>query len=182
MWFYPLTIKFVWGFFIIFDTMDIITDNYKDWLNLARTFVGDDLAPDVVQEAYLRIHNKKEVNRSYMYLTIRSISFDILKLKSKIHKEELTDFQDSEDETEKKECYNIILNKIQKEIESWNWYDQMLFKIYKDTPMSLRDIAKETDISLVSIFNTIKNCKKILKIKFQKDYNNYLLGNYEKIR
>ena len=45
--------------------------------------------------------------------------------------------------------------------------------------MSMRDIAKETNISLISIFNSIKNYKEILNTKFQKDYTDYIERSYE---
>lgn len=164
--------------------MKIITDNYQDWIDLSRSFVGDELAADVVQEAYLKVSQyNKEINRSYMYLTIRSISYDILKLKSKINKENIEDYHFEDTiEDEKKQAYNKIICKMEDIISSWHWYDAMLFRLYKDTPRSLRTISKETDISLVSIFNTIKKCKKILKEKLQEDYEDYNNEDYELIR
>jgi predicted DNA-binding protein YlxM (UPF0122 family) len=66
-------------------------------------------------------------------------------------------------------------------IEDWHWYDQKLFKLYRDTDMSIRKIAAETGISWVSIFNTLKKCKKDLNDKFNEDYDDYLNGDYERI-
>ena len=163
--------------------MKIIIDNYNDWIDLAKSFVGEELAKDVVQEAYLKIKQyDKEVNRAYMYLTIRSISYDILNVKSKVNKEDICNYQfEVSDDIEKKQAYNKLVIKMEAIINSWHWYDAMLFKLYKDTPMSLRSIAKETDISLVSIFNTIKRCKAIIKEQLQEDYEDYINGDYELI-
>ena len=47
--------------------------------------------------------------------------------------------------------------------------------------MSMRDIAKETNISLISIFNSIKNYKEILNTKFSKDYQDYINNDYNGI-
>ena len=47
--------------------------------------------------------------------------------------------------------------------------------------MSMRDIASETNISLISIFHSIKNYKEILKTKFQKDYQDYITNDYSNI-
>ena len=51
---------------------------------------------------------------------------------------------------------------IDEHINNWHWYDAKLFKLYRDTDMSIRKIAKETKISWVSIFNTIKNQLKMI--------------------
>jgi predicted DNA-binding protein YlxM (UPF0122 family) len=47
--------------------------------------------------------------------------------------------------------------------------------------MSMRDIATETNISLISIFHSIKNYKEILSTKFQKDYQDYINNDYNQI-
>ena len=47
--------------------------------------------------------------------------------------------------------------------------------------MSIRKIAAETKISWVSIFNTLKNAKNIIKDKLQEDYEDYKNEDYDKI-
>jgi hypothetical protein len=42
----------------------------------------------------------------------------------------------------------------------------------------MRDIAKETSISLISIFHSIKNYKEVLNTKFMKDYQDYINNDY----
>ena len=44
--------------------------------------------------------------------------------------------------------------------------------------MSMRDIAKETNISLISIFHSIKTYKEVLNNKFMKDYQDYITNDY----
>ena len=68
------------------------------------------------------------------------------------------------------------------EIDKWHWYDRQLFNIYKDTELSIRDIAKETTISSSSIFNTIKNCKRKIKSVLEEDYADYKNTDYEFIK
>ena len=70
---------------------------------------------------------------------------------------------------------------IDEEIDNWHWYDRKLFKLYRDTDMSMRDIAAETKISLISIFHSIKNYKEILKNKFENDYQDYITNDYTNI-
>lgn len=153
--------------------MDIFIDNYNDWVNLAKSFVGDNYAHDIVQEAYIKIHDKKELNRSYIYLTIKHLSLDLLKSNNKVIKLSLEDYQDEESNIEKKQAYEELISKIEEEINTWRWYDAKLFNLYKDTSMSFRDLSLETGISLVSIFHTVKDCKQIIKNDFTEDYQDY---------
>lgn len=162
--------------------MDNFINNYDDWVNLAKSFVPEIYAQDIVQEAYIKLskYESQDFNRSYIYLTIRSLCLDFLKAKNKIHKESIDNYNiEYITEIETKKTHDLIIDKIENEIESWTWYDKELFKIYKDTPLSLRKIAEETGISLTSIHITIKKCKKILKDKFKKDYQDYLNKDYE---
>ncbi len=78
-------------------------------------------------------------------------------------------------------AYNDICLMIDEEIENWHFYDKKLFKLYRDTDFSMRDIAKETTISLISIFHSIKNYKSILKDKFQQDYDDYINNDYSNV-
>jgi len=77
--------------------------------------------------------------------------------------------------------YNEITTKIDNHIEGWRWYDKTLFILYRDTNMSIRKIAEETNISWVSIFNTLKKCKEELKEIFKEDYEDYINQDYDRI-
>ena len=68
--------------------------------------------------------------------------------------------------------------KLAKEISSWHSYDAKLCNTYYLGDMSLRQISKGTNISLTSIFNSVKNYKAILKNKFIEDIEDYLNGDY----
>lgn len=159
--------------------------SYNDWVNLASTMVGDDIAQDIVQEAYIKLHsyNNDNINRSYIYLTIKSLCIDYLREKNKIHKEDVIEqIAYDEMDTEKEKAYSIILKKISKEIDTWHWYDALLFDIYRNNKKSLRDLSKETGISLTSIHYTIKNCKLKIQEVLKKDLENYNKQNYELIK
>ena len=58
----------------------------------------------------------------------------------------------------------------------------MLFNLYKDSGKSMRTITKETGISTSSIFNTLKNCKDIIREEIGEDYEDYLNEDYELIQ
>jgi len=48
-------------------------------------------------------------------------------------------------------------------MNNWEWYDKRLFEVYISDDKSMRQLAKETGISVTSIFNTIKICKNKLR-------------------
>ena len=65
--------------------------------------------------------------------------------------------------------------------DGWNWYDRKLWKLYSQTDMSIRKLAKETKISWVSIFNTLKNLKEELRLKLGEDFEDYINNDYDKL-
>ena len=46
----------------------------------------------------------------------------------------------------------------------------------------MRKLAKETHISVTSIFNSCKNYKDIIKSKFGEDFEDYLNGDFHLIK
>tara|TARA_R110000782_G_scaffold3392_1_gene12482 strand:+ start:670 stop:894 length:225 start_codon:yes stop_codon:yes gene_type:complete len=61
-------------------------------------------------------------------------------------------------------------NKIVKEINSWYWYDKMIFNNYYSTEDSLRDVSRKTGVNLSSIHRTIKKCNAKIQTIIGDDY------------
>ena len=59
------------------------------------------------------------------------------------------------------------VEKYKEVLKKFDWYDRDLFLLYANSGMSMRKISRETHISFMSIYNTIKKCKE--KLKNQKD-------------
>jgi len=78
-------------------------------------------------------------------------------------------------------AFERLIAYISKEMSSWHKYDKILSEKYFKSDYSLREIADGTGISLTSIFNTIKNNKKILREKFKEDYEDFKNGDYNLI-
>ena len=184
---------------------EILTKRHKEWISMAMSICKDiHLANDIVQDMYLRLNKyldkpekiikDGEVNSYFIYITLRNLFYDA----KKSHKAEISkDYSDVEnisilsalaeipEETEENDgmekAYLTIFEAIDKEVSTWHWYDQKLFRLYYYTPQSLRDIAGDTKISLTSIYNSCKNYKKILKEKFGEDIEDYFNEDYERI-
>lgn len=171
----------------------------------------EQLSMDIVQEMYLRIDKyvkdeskvideNGDVNPFYIYVTIKNIYFKMFNDSKRVKLVQLRDddffyeyeFDDQsniltetvEDENKKQqmeEAFQKTVDRIMQEAKSWHWYDEKLFKLYFLTDMSLRDVAKKTNISLTSIYNSVKNYKEFMTEKFSEDVEDFYNGDYDKI-
>ena len=170
-----------------------VAKHHKEWVKTVRNLGEYDYSEDIVQESYIAlmkyasaeklINEAGEVRKGYMFFTLRSLYFQFYNKKMKVNKVSFDDtftlFDNSN--LEEQNAYHNICMLIDEEIESWNSYDMLLFKLYRDNDLSMREIAKGTTISLISIFHSIKNHKAILKEKFQRDYDDYINNDYNMI-
>lgn len=180
---------------VLTDWLNIVATQHEDWIKIVNGFGEYNYAEDLVQEAYIRLikyakpqniikHNK--VSRGYMFFTLRSLYFQYYNSKRKIDKVSIDDeenFLQIADETnlEEHEAFNKVCTLIDEVAEEWTWYDRKLFKLYRDTDLSIRKIAKETNISWVSIFNSLKNCKQDVRSKLGETYEDYKNQDYDRI-
>jgi len=176
-----------------FKWLEKVAEYHKEWISIINKFGEYDYAEDIVQESYIAlikyanaekiIDATGKVRKGYMFFTLKSLYFQFYNKKMKVTKVPIDGCWELFDETniEEQNAYNDICLLIDDEIDNWHWYDKKLFKLYRDTDMSMRDIAKETNISLISIFHSIKNYKEILSTKFQKDYTDYIENDYNNI-
>ena len=165
--------------------------------------LSDNDANEIVQEMYLRLYNytksvdkimynKEEVNTFYIYITLRNLFYskftnygksknkklilfsdiDEDKFNSLIN-QMVDDNQEYDDNIKKKINLEQLCDKIDSIIEDWYWYDKKLTKLYFNTKMSMRDISKETKISLSSIFNTLTNAKEKIRNQTKEEYKKY---------
>jgi RNA polymerase sigma factor (sigma-70 family) len=93
----------------------------------------------------------------------------------------LSDVRSNDDLQMIEKKYEIILDKVNTEIKSWHWYDQLLFVHYVQSGKSIRTLAKETKISRDSIFQTLKNCKKKIINVVGEDWQDFKNKDFELI-
>lgn len=118
-----------------------------------------------------------DLNGKSWFVDLNSSSFNIRNLKEKAEKNILY----QSDDVIKEYAYGRICSKIDNEIKTWHWYDKKMFELYKDTPLTIRAMSGETNISSTNIFHTLKKGKKIIKDKFLEDYQDYKNGDYDLI-
>ena len=177
------------------DYIKIVSDFEKDWIGIASTYVGEADSSEAVQNMYIKIGKHADgriikedgdLNRSYVFLTLRSCCFDILKNRNRYNNDRDVEHYDSEnfgEYTDKQRAFDVLISNIETYADvNWTWYDRTLFKLYKDTPFSLRGLAQETGISWMSIHATIKRLKDEIKEQFSEDWEDYINEDYELIK
>jgi DNA-directed RNA polymerase specialized sigma24 family protein len=173
--------------------LEKVAQHHKEWVEIIHKFGEYDYAEDIVQETYIALYKyanaekiidvQGNVRKGYVFFTLKSLFFQFYNKKMKVTKVPIDDCWDLFDDSnvEEHKAYNDICLLIDEEIKNWNDYDMLLFKLYRDKDLSMREIAKGTNISLISIFNSLKNHKAILKQKFQKQYEDYINNDYNQI-
>ncbi|MFY8170483.1 MAG: RNA polymerase sigma factor [Candidatus Fonsibacter sp.] len=169
-----------------------VAKHHKEYVKTVKGFGEYFYAEDLVQEMYIRFLNKNkenavivngQVNRYYVFLTLRSLFLDFYRKKSKIIKVDISEILTLQqiDELENHEAFGSLMNRVHEEMQNWHHYDRLLFKLYKDSDLSMREIAGETKISLRSIFITLKHCKERINENVKEDYLDYVNKDYELI-
>ena len=163
------------------------------------------LAEDLVQDMYIRLHDLvtdeskimygDDVNKYFVYITIRNLYYNHLRVNNKYG---FKDFEDNNveedvDYDEGRDYATVsILDSMRDIVSEWNTYDKRLFELYFGVRISknsirvtkgksLREIAKGVGISAGSIFHSIKNFKTIFKNELGEDYEDYFNGEYDRI-
>lgn len=179
------------------------------WVAMAKNLgAPNSVAEDLVQEMYIRLNkyvkdpNKiyykdtGEINRFYIWVTLRNMVLSYKGMKAK----NVTFFLDDclrdegdrrqiedrpsmdELEVDKELARDKIIQNIRQSIEEWEyWYDKKLFNLYYFTDMSMRDIARNTGISLTSIFNSCKNYRSRVLDKYKEDWEDFQNGEFDRI-
>jgi len=177
------------------ETLRLIAKQHKEWIKVINSFGEYDFAEDLVQEMYILIwkYGTKEkiirdgkVSRGYVFFTLRNLYYQYYNSKKKIQKISLDDEETTlqiphDSKMDEQIAFHKICTLIDEEVETWHWYDTKLWKLYSQTDMSIRKIASETNISWVSIWNSLKNYKLKIKDKFQEDWDDLKNEDYERI-
>lgn len=170
-----------------------VVRHHNKWVKIVYTFGEDFYAEDIVQEMYLKLMKYKQaediikngkVNDAYVWFVLRSVFMDYIKTKNKIQKVTLSEnYQIAYNTTDPLQhlAESVINIRIENEINTWEWYDAHIFRLYCESGLSMRELAKETRISVSSIFNTLKACKYKLRLNVGEDFEDYLNNDFELI-
>lgn len=176
--------------------LEILARNHKKWIEMIKGMGCNPAdAEDMVQDSYIRMHkyissgtdisyNNDDVNTWYFYLTLRSVYFGSKEKKSvsnfsdefniDLMYDEIYSKYEELNLTDNNCGFDDLIEKIFKEVNSWDFYHKNMFIAYFTTDSSLRKISSKTNIGTNSIYNSTKKYKEIIKNKFQEDYDNYI--------
>ena len=136
-------------------------------------------AEDITQSMYLKIHAlinsglditfDDDINKFYIYRTLKSLFYDQCRKEAKIQKvniEYLEKYIKEEQEYKEKDIAGKIkeYNKI---LDELYWYDRKVWELTREK--SIAEVSKLTNISYYSLYNTVKGVKRLIKEKIQWD-------------
>lgn len=173
--------------------LEIVSKNHEEWVSIVRSFGAGVYSDDIVQDTYLRLHKYNasdkvvkdgKVQKSYMWVCLKSVFYDHTKEEAKrnqVHLDSVSELQTEQTDRKRKEAIGRFDQLVEEEMNKWHWYDRTLFQYYKNTDMSMRDLERDTGISLTSIYQTIKNCKTRLKENVSEHYEDLINEDYERL-
>tara|TARA_R100001460_G_scaffold40487_1_gene75695 strand:- start:5440 stop:5976 length:537 start_codon:yes stop_codon:yes gene_type:complete len=172
-----------------------VAELHRDWVRIVVSMGEDVYAEDIVQEMYIRltkyyrkhliINEDGKVNKSYIYLVLRAMVCDLHKQKKKMQKISIDKVQQPYviyDYISKNDAELSLEALINDEMQNWEYFDQELFKLYRNSGLSMRKISAETKISTKTIFYSIKRSKENLRKNIAEDYEDFINGDYELIK
>ena len=159
--------------------LEILSKHDNDWRRILHSFGKCDHVDDIVQEFYLKVYNNKvtkvitngKPNKVYCWVILRHLYFDHFKARREhIDIDTLRNVVE-EDHMELKENWEKIYDTEESVKKSFHWFDKMLWELYTTTPLSMRDIEKQSKISLKTIFNTLKHCREQINEQLWQEEN-----------
>lgn len=171
--------------------LEKVAELHDEWVKIANLYPVDDYAEDIVQESYIALYKyaneskiidaNGNVRKGYMFFTVRSLCLQYINKKRKIEKVDIsTCFNIAEEITiEEKEAFEYICDKVDTLLKDVHFYDERLFKVYRDSGLSMRKLAKETNTSLVTIFTSLKETKRYIFENLYEDWFDFKNGDYE---
>ena len=155
--------------------MILIAKKNQTWIDIVKSFgCNEELAKDIVQEMYIKIHLKVEkgldiiyedgVNDIYIYKTLRSLYFDLkrkgknIKMLSIDDEENVLDIKSYDDNPNYEESYKDVCESL----NNMYWYDRKVFEIINGQE-SIAELSRKSKIPYYSLYNTYNKVKSKLK-------------------
>lgn len=160
--------------------LNIVSKDHLRWVSIVNSFGQSNDPEDIVQDMYLKLHKMYEAtivkeqfyekiikddktNGAYIRIVLFNLFLDSKKQETKRKETSLDDMLFKLEQPAPIELNNEFDIQLEKEKSNWHNYDRILFDLYSQKKLSMRDIATGAGIPLKSIFNTIKKCKQKVK-------------------
>jgi len=161
--------------------LEHIYRKHKHWIRIVKNFGIIDYAEDIVQEAYIKIHGK-DINEAYFYFILQSMSIDLHRKKVvkvaltnhdntiKLEIEQAYQFQEVKSRYDRIDTEKTLV-KLHALMDTWPWYDRMLFTVWVNSGKTIRCFSRDIGIGFMSVYQTIRKCKNNIK-QWQKENPN----------
>tara|TARA_R100001443_G_scaffold12761_1_gene22489 strand:+ start:89 stop:589 length:501 start_codon:yes stop_codon:yes gene_type:complete len=160
--------------------LEKIAKHHKTWVRQVISFgCKPSEAEDVVQNMYLKVNTlinsglditfDDDINKFYIYRTLKSLFYDTCRKEAKIQKvniEYLEKYIKEEEEYKEKDVPKKI-KEYNKLLDQLYWYDRKVWELTREK--SIAEVSKLTNISYYSLYNTVKGVKKLIKEKIEWD-------------
>lgn len=175
--------------------LEKLSKHHDLWLKMLNNMgCNNDVAKDIVQDMYLKLHRlvkdpKKimygdDINRYYVFITLRNLYYSYLKKeKNNIFYElyETDEVDDVDYDYEEDEAFNKLTKKINDIVSTWKKHDILLFDLYFNKCISLRKISKKSKIGVSWIHRSVLYFKEVLTKELSEDLIDYYNKDYTKI-
>ena len=161
--------------------------NHKQWVSIARSFGAGETSEDIVQDMYLKVYDNKinkEINSAYIWLTLRSIYFDKLRLENKITTisiDDVRELKNDDFDINEFDSFTKINTKIEAVKYKTHYSDVIILNNYFVKGLSMRKIAAKYNIAPSTVFRSIKKTKEKIRLEIEEDYIDYINQDYERI-
>jgi DNA-directed RNA polymerase specialized sigma24 family protein len=157
-----------------------IAEHHNDWIQIAQAYGAGDLAEDMVQQAYLKLHkyatpdkifckdgHLTKQGRGYVFFTIKTI---VMKYhQDKVFTEDdIPEYEDTTDDSEERVdelWYRIDLHAS----SSYPLYKKVLYRMWRKN-YTIREMSELTEVSVPTIVNELKWIKSDIGKKFEYEY------------
>jgi len=132
-------------------------ENDKLWQKYALKICGDhETAKDVVQEMYIKLNHKTELNCAYVYMTLLTLFYDIKRKPKTVYLDDLEYLHPSETQTdfERLEYYRKEFQKVPFQAREC---------LIENQDLSYRKLAEKYKLNYQYIRRMAENAKQILK-------------------
>lgn len=173
--------------------LEKVAELHEEWIKMAKAYGAGADAEDLVQESYIKllrydckdkIIKKGEISKGFMFFVVKNTVLNYHKKNSRspVHYvEEVSRGIPEEERTEYEQAYNEFCERVDDVTKQWKWSDRQIFDDYRFSEDSIRGIGKKYNISFVSIFGTIKECKNHLLYELKEDWEDLQNGDFDKI-
>lgn len=190
---------------MINEQLEKLAKSHDEWKRMVESFgCNKAVSEDVVQDAYLKIYDRlskgvditygeNDVNRFYMYMTLRSIYLNMVTKSRDVWNAVVDSTQDKLEYTlnslrdeyadlEMESAYDRLMNNIWSEVNTWDFYSRNIFIAYFTTGLSLTKLSEDTTIGRSSLYNSIRQYREVIKDMFSEDAEDFYNGDYDKIK